>query len=152
MAIEFLYRGFNSTRSKSENLEPRNPSGSMELGARCGDKRVQAGDSDFSFGLSISNAIHLHEYMQNGEKTGYLSFSPYFDRAKYYALGDGKYEKGTVLKVSVNILREKGFKIFSVNELLEKPACKEDDEHSVYVGDRIFPQEAIVEEIIVYKD
>ena len=149
MTVKFLYRGFNLHTLKQSALTPKFPDGDMEQGAECGDDRVQCGDSDFSFGLNIGNAIHSHEYMQSGENTAYLSFTPWFERAKYYALGGGKYNEGTVIKVSVETLSSMGFEIFSVNEVVSNPACIEDDEYSVYVGNRDFPDDAIIEETIV---
>lgn len=151
--IEFLYRGFNSDRTKEVDLIPKNPNGGLEMAAQCGDERVECGDEDFTFGESIGNAIHIHEYAQNGEPTGYISFTPDFDRAKFYALKGGEYEKGTVIKISVHALKERGFNIFTVNEVVKyHPACIADDEHSVYVGNRTFPLEVIVEETTVYRN
>ena len=149
MTVKFLYRGFNLHTSKQVALTPKFPEGDMESGAECGDDRVQFGDSDFSSGLNIGNTIHSHEYMQNGEKTAYLSFTPFFERAKYYALGNGCYSEGIVIKVSVEILLSMGFEVFSVKEVVSEPACREDDEYSVYVGNLSFPYEAIIEEIVV---
>lgn len=71
MTIKFLYRGFNLHTSKQRALIPKHPEGDMELGVECGDERAQCGDRDFSSGINIGNAIHSHEYMQNGEKTAY---------------------------------------------------------------------------------
>lgn len=45
-----------------------------------------------------------------------------------------------------------GFKVFSVNELVQEPACIEDNEHSVYIGNAAFPDEAIIEEIEVSRN
>ncbi|AMG03023.1 hypothetical protein [Vibrio mimicus] len=152
MTTKFLYRGFNSETSKQQALIPKNPNGSMEAEAECGDERVQCGDIDFSCGSSIGNAIHSHEYAQKGEPSGYLSFTPHFERAKYYALGGGVFMEGTVVKVSIQSLRDINFQVFSVNEIVEQPACIEDEEHSVYLGGRHFPESTIIEEIKVYRD
>lgn len=152
MTIEFLYRGYNSGMVQEAALTPKSPKGLMESEVEFGDVHAQFGDEDFSFGVSIENAIRSHEYAQKGSPSGYLSFTPHFERAKYYALGDREYEEGIVIKVSVKMLRENEFQIFSVNQLLRHPSCKEDHEHSVYVGSRRFPETAIIEEIKVYRN
>lgn len=150
--IDFLYRGFNSDIALKVALTPKNRNGKKEMSAQCGDERVQCGDEDFTCGTSIANALHLHEIGQNGDPTGYISFTPNFERARDYALKGGEYEEGTVIKVSVNALKQRGFELHQINEVISHPAYPKDDEHTVYIGEKKFPLDVIVEETPVYRE
>jgi hypothetical protein len=148
MSHDYLYRGFNSGIDISKAMEPKNPDGEMETYAECGDERVQCGDADFTCGKSVANTIHSHEYGGNGQDTSGISTTPFFDRAKVYALGNGKYERGTVLTFSRQALLNGGIEIFRIKDVVGSPAIPEDDEYWIYFeGD--FPMDMIVEAIPV---
>ena len=148
MQDEFLYRGFNCEMEDSSALKPKSLGGPMETGAECGDERVQCGDSDFTLGLSVANTIHSHEYGGNGGPTSGLSTTPCFDIAKKYALGDGEYQCGTVLKFSKRSLLDSGVKIYRISDIVQTPAVPDDDEHWIWFENE-FPVSAIVERISV---
>ncbi|PSW04110.1 hypothetical protein C9J01_28555 [Photobacterium rosenbergii] len=148
MSEDYLYRGFNCYINKEKALTPRNVDAPLETGAEFGDEHVQCGDSDFTFGCSVANTVHTHEYGGNGDPTSGLSTSPHFEVAKKYALNKGKYESGTVIKLSRKVLLDCGVQIFRVSDLVESPAVPEDDEYWIWFDGK-FPENAILEEIRV---
>ncbi|HAU4928682.1 TPA: hypothetical protein F3L13_07935 [Aeromonas hydrophila] len=149
--MEFLYRGFNCHMTVTDAMVPKSLSDDPEQGAEFGDDRVQCGDSDFTFGLSITNTIHSHEYGGNGEPTGGISTTPHFEVAKHYALGGGRFANGQVIRMSIPELKKAGVTIYRVNDCLDTPSIPSDDEHWIYFKGP-FPQNTIVEAIHVYSD
>ncbi|ABS45730.1 MULTISPECIES: hypothetical protein [Yersinia pseudotuberculosis complex] len=149
--MDFLYRGYNSTMTFKEAMTPKSPSPTPESGAEFDDDRVECGDPDFTFGLSVNNTIHSHEYGGNGEATAGISTTLHFEMAKKYALGRSSFASGYVIKMSVSALRHSGVDIHPIKGRLTTTAISEDDEHWIYFNGH-FPEEAVVELIAVFRD
>lgn len=148
MEPEFLYRGYDCCKTLEQTMTPKSSSQRPESEAQCGDKRVQCGDMDFTFGSSITNTIHSHEYGGNGEASPGISTTSKFEVARRYALGREGNLPGRVIKFSVSALKDAGVQIYRINEMLNHPSVPDDDEHWIsFQGS--FPMETIVEEIDV---
>lgn len=53
---------------------------------------------------------------QEGTKTSGVSFTPIFERAKYYALGNGKYKSGYIFVVDSNLLQNNKVTPFRIKD------------------------------------
>ncbi|MCX2499469.1 hypothetical protein [Plesiomonas shigelloides] len=150
--MDFLYRGFNSKISLEQAITPKKPYGEFESGSQCGDSHVQCGDNDFVSGLSVINTIHSHEYGGNGDPTGGLSTTPYFNIALKYALANGRYQSGSIIQLSVKKLQDCNARIMRINDHINNPAIPEDDEHWIWYNGLSLPADSIIKIIPVTKE
>lgn len=144
--MEYLFRGVSEKCFQNNNgkLLPKKPYQDFASTAQCGDPHAMC-DSGIISGKSYKNTVIFHQWEQASFPTSGISTTPFYERAKLYALHDGKYKNGYIYKLSVDLLTKNGVLIFKVNELVPYPAIPEDDEHIIVARDfgRI-PEETII--------
>lgn len=81
-----------------------------------------------TWGTSTINAVIEHQHAQEGLPTSGLSTTPFFERARLYALGRVASGCGYVLFIDIEKCQELGIEQYRVNTLVHHPAVPEDDE------------------------
>ena len=85
-------------------------------------------DGDARYDPNEHNAVLRHQLNQEGFPTSGISTTPHFDRAKFYALSNGRYKSGYVYKIDRNLLKKYKIKEYIVSEYINNPSVPEDDE------------------------
>jgi hypothetical protein len=131
-----LFRGVNPKRFAADGGRAPNRRGHpFPSSAQCGDEYAVCG-SGIICGTAEANTVVAHQWKGRGAfKTSGISTSPYFERAKTYALHEGRYAHGKVVELDTNILRREGARIFRVSGYVPFPAKPEDDEYVVVACD-----------------
>lgn len=145
--MELLFRGVNEEiyRARGNSLIPKNGNKPFPRYAYMGDPHAMCG-SGIECGQSLKNTVIGHQWNQNGIGTSGISTTPHFERAKFYALCNGTYNIGFVLKLSVPAIRDSGVSMYRVNDLVPFPAAPEDDECILVAKDfGAIPEIVIVE-------
>ena len=148
MKYKFLYRALRPIEIERGNQLIPKVSGPDEFAS----EPMFGIDTTFpiTFG-GVDNKVRQHQWMQKGLDTSGLSFTPFLERAKFYA----KRNK-IIVKIDTSNFQELGIKPFDVNEILKhKPndiAVPEDNEMILtYEKGGEFPKE-IIHEIILLED
>jgi hypothetical protein len=147
----YLYRGVNRELYEmlSGKLSPRKMNKPFSSVAQYGDIHVQYG-SGLQYGNSVINEVIKHQFKQLGISTSGISTTPYFDRALYYALSNGKNNEGYIYKISIEKLGNANVRIIRISDLNIKASVPEDDEHIIIAKDfGCIPSEVIDEILFV---
>ncbi|WP_292663680.1 hypothetical protein [Nitratifractor sp.] len=124
----YLYRGVNpELHKKRKGLSPKKI-GDFKYSFNYDRDRTIYFDRDAKFDSSEHNAVLRHQLNQEGFPTSGISTTPHFDRAKFYALANGRYEFGYVYKIDRNLLKKYKIKEYVVSEYINHPSVPEDDE------------------------
>jgi hypothetical protein len=145
----YLYRGISERlyMSSAAGLKPKRP-GPFVHGFRA-DGTVPA-DGSATAGPSERNAILRHELRQEGFGSCGVSTTPFFERARHYAIGQCKLENGRVLKIDRMLLKEYGVREYVVADRVPHPSVPEDYEIILIAEDEgVLPYQIVVEEIAV---
>ncbi|MCH7959424.1 MAG: hypothetical protein IID08_04810 [Candidatus Hydrogenedentes bacterium] len=154
--MEYLYRGINKKRYEETEgkLAPKKSGVQFAAYASAGDPHARCG-SGIECGKSVKNTVIGHQWEQKGIPTSGVSSTPHAKKARDYALHNGLYKKGYVVKLSIALLRDKEVQIFRVNELVPSAAIAEpeDDEHVLVAkGFGDIPESAVVDVYSVGND
>ncbi|OEE16449.1 hypothetical protein [Vibrio cyclitrophicus] len=133
--MKYLYRGVNVDfyQKFDGKLIPKKPNKTFCDAVYMGAPHAYMG-SEVTMGESTINTAILHQLEQKGHPTSGLSFTPHFERAKFYATREGEC-RGYVYKIDVSKLEQFEVSIISVNENIVSPAIPEDDEHILIAKD-----------------
>jgi len=151
--VDFLYRGVNPELYEKLHgeLRPKEVGKKFSSVASCGDPHAVCG-SGVMCGESVANEVIFHQWEQKGYPTSGISTTPFIDRAKFYALTDGKFAVAYIYELSVHKLSDFGVSIYRVNDLAKIPAIPEDDEHILVAKDfKSIPVDAIVRVTMIRK-
>lgn len=80
------------------------------------------------WGTNEQNAVITHQLHQAGYATCGISFTPFFERAVFYATHDGRYKNGIVYEIETNNCTELGVSIYTVSEIVPSPSVPQDQE------------------------
>ena len=120
---QFLYRGVSSDiHNKKTALQPKGIN--FEQGVKYGERPY----GTFTYGESEKNAVVRHQDDSAIFPTSGVSTTLHLERAKYYALGNGKHQKGYVYKIERSKLKDNSVKEFVVKDYVLTPKIPEDDE------------------------
>jgi len=111
--LSYIFRGENESMY-SKNEGKLIPKGSyFVLPTKFGMRQF----GTFKFGKSDreSERISLINH-QEGSNTSGVSFTPNFERAKFYALGNGKYDSGYIFVVDSNLLHKNKVTPFRIKD------------------------------------
>lgn len=81
-----------------------------------------------TFGSSILNAVNGHQICSNKFKTSGISTTPFWERARHYALKNEVYSKGVILELNINKILKEEIELFEVNKMIINPNSQEDNE------------------------
>ena len=101
-----------------------------------------------SWNESSENAVVEHQHKQLGLPTSGLSTTPHFERAKFYALGGGKYKSGFVQVLDREKVDILGVTEYIVWQIVSHPSVPADDEVILVASDFGEISQNIVVEII----
>lgn len=153
--MEFLYRGVSpSMHEDGHGLRPKAEHNEFSSYIAANTTYACAGNVHARCGLSEVSEIEKHQHNQKGKETSGISTSPFFKRAKCYALGKASedaaptHENGYVYKISIELLKKHNIKILSVNATVLHPAVSDDDEKILVASDNGCIPLATVVEII----
>lgn len=105
--------------------------------------------SGVTYGSSETNAVIRHQLNQEGFPTSGVSTTPFFERARYYALGKDT-STGYVYKIDRSLLQQHGVSEFVVSSFAKFPSVPEDHEVILVSSDfGELPSEIIIEVIAV---
>jgi hypothetical protein len=152
--IEYLYRGVNVKLHNELNgeLRPKKIGKDFSSIVQFGEKHAVFGNG-IQFGDSVINEIIKHQWEQLGLKTSGVSTTPYYDRAKIYALSDTETDEGYVYKISCKKLKALGINHYRVSNFVTNPSVKEDDEYIlVNKNYETIPKDIIVSVSHLYKE
>jgi len=136
-----LYRGIHESRFSGVKsaLAPK------ELGLFTkGPKWGVAQWNTSTWGTSTINAVIEHQHAQAGLSTSGLSTTPFFERARVYALGRAATGCGYVLFIDFEKCRELGLEQYRVNTLVRNPAVPEDDEVILVASNGSIPEQIVL--------
>ena len=154
--MNFLYRGVNEELYKLLNgeIRPKPEKFGHEFSSYvCAGDPHAVCNSGIVAGKSIDNTVILHQWSQKGYPTSGVSTSPIKERAKFYALEDGKYSKGYIYTLSINLLKKHDVTIYRVKDFVTYPAIPEDDEHILVANNfQKIPSDVIITVELVEKD
>ena len=103
-------------------------------------------DGSAKYGNCEHNAVLRHELNQEGFPTSGISTTPIKDRAKFYALGGSKFERGYIYKIDRELLKEYRVKEYIVAEWIKSPSIPEDKEVILVAdNDGALPKSIVVE-------
>ncbi|GBL02408.1 hypothetical protein VH1709_contig00112-0004 [Vibrio harveyi] len=145
--MKYLYRGVSERMFSMLNgkLTPKKRGEEFSAPICYGEPHAVFG-SGVVYGNSDQNSVVLHQWDQKGYPTSGLSFSPYIDRAKFYATSGDKTQNGWLFKIDVEKAKALGVKIYDVNTLVPNPAIPEDCEHILVAHDfGAIPEGCVVE-------
>ena len=97
-----------------------------------------------TWGTSATNAVIEHQHAQAGLPTSGLSTTPFFGRARVYALGRAATGCGYVICIDVETCQALGIELYRVNTLVRKPAVPEDDEVILVAPTGGFPERIVM--------
>ena len=83
---------------------------------------------DGQWGITESNAVLRHQWQQLGLPTSGISTTPVLERAKYYALGGGRFACGYVFVIDRRLLHGQGVREYIVADFVRNPAAPDDRE------------------------
>ncbi len=144
--MEFLYRGVSQSLYEKLNgkLTPKIYGEVFSSTPCAGDPHAVCG-SGIVAGKAVINSIVFHQWEQKGFPTSGISTTPFIERAKYYALSGTSNTNGYIYKLSIIELNKSGVSLYRVNEHIDYPAIREDDEHILVDKDfKEIPIEAII--------
>jgi hypothetical protein len=144
--MEYLYRGMSLSMFEKLDgkLQPKSIGESFSSVPCAGDPHAVCGSGIVAGDASINSVVY-HQWNQLGLPISGVSFTPFIDRAKFYALSGGKNAEGYIFKVSVKMLSEASVLTYKVNDLIPHPAIPEDDEHILVAKDfHEIPEKVIV--------
>lgn len=122
--MECLYRGVNEEIHKNGiGLTPKGKN--RESHTFYGTARYGSGET---YGMSVNNAIILHQRDSQQFPSAFISTTPHYERAKYYALQGGKGKKGYIYKINCSLFGEYSIEAFDVKTITTLPEIPEDDE------------------------
>ncbi len=150
--VATLYRGVNEKKFREDGrgLKPKKLGGVFATEAQCGDEHAVCG-SGVECGTSARNTVIGHQWMQKGMPTQGISTSPYFERARFYALDGGKCLHGYVYEIEVSACAVHGVTIYQVNNEARVPDVPADNEHLLVAADcGPLPKEVVVKVHQVY--
>ncbi|WP_253825354.1 hypothetical protein [Vibrio sp. 03-59-1] len=104
--MKYLYRGANIHffNERDGKLIPKTPHENFCAPVYMGSPHATMG-SGITMGASTINTAILHQLEQKGYPTSGLSFTPYFERAEYYATKNGSCN-GYVYKIDIGLLEK----------------------------------------------
>jgi hypothetical protein len=128
MKRRYLYRGENEEmyRCSGGVLRPRLMKQPFHYVFRA-DGAIKA-DGSATAGPSERNAVCGHQLSSVKFPTSGISTTPVFQRARYYATGDGRFPLGYVFKLDRKLLDGIGVKEYVVSEWVDNPNIPEDEE------------------------
>jgi len=143
----YLYRGVSEEMHNAKSsLAPKGTSFYRAIKYDQGFKY----DSGVTYGSSINNAIVGHQLDSVKFPTSGISTTPFIDRAKIYALNNGKGSKGIIYKIDRTLLSKNKVKEYRVSEYAKFPSIPEDDEVILVAENNgVLPHEVIVDTIPV---
>ena len=83
---------------------------------------------DAQWGITEGNAVLRHQWQQLGLPTSGISTTPVLERAKYYALGGGRFACGYVFVIDRRLLHGQGVREYIVADYVRNPAAPDDRE------------------------
>lgn len=86
-------------------------------------------DSGVQYGETFANAVHRHQWKQEGLPTSGIYTTTIRERARFYALSGGNATRGYIYEIDANVLHQHRVRAFRVADHVPKPAVPEDDEH-----------------------
>jgi hypothetical protein len=123
-----LYRGENWDRwkkiQKDNGIEPKG----FEFELTFSHDGSIYYDGSATFGSSILNAVNGHQICSKKFRTSGISTTPFWERARLYALEDGTYTKGVIFEININDIIMEEIELFEVNKFILNPKVKEDNE------------------------
>lgn len=123
-----LYRGENWDRwieiQKDNGIKPKGIEFEITFEH---DKSIYY-DGSATFGSSSLNAVNGHQICSKKFMTSGISTTPFWERARLYALEDGAYTKGVIFEININDIIMEEIELFEVNKLIINPNIKEDNE------------------------
>lgn len=144
--MKYLYRGVSVELHKKLHgkLVPKMLNSNFATVACMGDPHAILG-AGIIMGESELNTVVLHQWEQAGLPTSGVSFTPYLERARFYAKNGKDRGKGFIYKVDMSLLDSNNVKWYSVNKLVPNPSIPEDDEYIlVGFGGGEIPMEVVV--------
>ena len=148
----YLYRGENSqlyTENKGKLIPKSTDAFLYAFNYGISDRKYGSGGS---YGVSPENAVLGHQIDSKKYPTSGISATPHFERACYYALGNGKFENGYIFKIDCDLLDSNNVKEWLVAKYATLPSVPEDDEVILVSNDfGILPENIVVEIISVGK-
>ena len=136
-----LYRGVHESRFSgvSSALVPK------ESGPFTKEPKWDVAEWNSStWGTSTINAVIEHQHAQAGLPTSGLSTTPFFERARVYALGRAATGCGYVLSIDIEKCRELGIEQYRVSSLVHNPAVPEDDEVILVAPNGDIPEQIVM--------
>ncbi len=107
-------------------------------------------DSGETYGESINNTVILHQRNSTQFPSAFISTTPHYKRAKYYALMGNKAQRGYIYKIDRSLFKQHTVEQFIVKEFANYPEIPEDDEVLLVTKDNDkLPSEVILEVIPV---
>lgn len=147
MSNEYLYRGVSEEMHKEGfSLHPKGTSfyriNKYGEGFKYG--------SGITYGSSINNAVIAHQRDSGRFPTSGISTTPFFERAKIYALSSGEKQKGVVYKIDRSLVLINNVKEYRVADYTKFPNIPEDDEVILVIDNNVpLPSECVIEIIPV---
>jgi hypothetical protein len=149
--FRYLYRGVSEEKYNEDGkgLRP------YELGPFASGFKLDDGhylDEGLTLDSSDDNSVIKHQKDSRRYPTSGIFTTPFFGRAKYYALHNGTRTKGYIYRIDRNLLAHHSVREFVVSEYAVDPKVPEDEEVILYVqnGNEL-PREVIVEAIEVHR-
>jgi len=144
---QFLYRGI----SKKMHEEKR---ALVPKGTNFYEKILygEAGlyGSGAVYGGSPEASVIKHQDDSDEFPTAGISTTPFYERAKIYALGKDKTQEGFVYKIDRTLLKKNDIKEWKVSNFIENPKIPEDDEIILVAKDEgILPDKIVIEVLLV---
>ncbi len=122
----FLYRGVNA-HMEDRALEPKRK-GPFEHTFERHDYSNIKHDGNATYGPSVPNAVLGHQLdLEEARKSG-ISTTPKLERARFYALGNGRHSRGHIFKFDRNLLAAHGVCEYVVAKSVTVPHVPEDEE------------------------
>jgi hypothetical protein len=145
--LRYLYRGVSEEMHNAKSsLAPKGTSFFRTIKYGQGFKY----DSGVTYGASVNNAIVGHQLDSAKFPTSGISTTPFIDRARIYALSNGKNAKGIIYKIDRALLSKNKVKEYKVSEYAKSPSIPEDDEVILVVENNgALPHEVIVDIVSV---
>lgn len=134
--MEYLYRGVSLSmfQELDGKLMPKQMCDPFSSIPCAGDPHAVCGSGIVAGDASI-NSVVFHQWRQLGLPTSGVSFTPFWERAKFYAFSGGRNLEGYIFKISVKKLIEASVLVYKVNDLVPHPAVPDDDEHILVARD-----------------
>lgn len=85
-------------------------------------------DGSATHGPSWKNAVLGHQIDSNIFKTSGISTTPNYERAKFYALNNGRYSNGVIMELDLDTIDLDEYEIITVSDNVKEPTIVEDEE------------------------